>query len=72
MIGGQAVQGDYVILLDGQSVGRIHPVHSNNGSLPYSWASWVHPARHGLAQSCDEAAEAVGGAVKAAQNENAE
>ncbi|CAM3714938.1 hypothetical protein PHIN109289_05435 [Phaeobacter inhibens] len=60
VIGSVVGENDWVITWNGRSVGRISlDAFPYNGSKPWTWATWVHPAEHGRVDTMEEAREKV-------------
>lgn len=59
VIAGETRKGDRQVLLNGVSVGRVHPQNAFNGAGPWKWASSVFPNPHGHANTMGEALEFV-------------
>jgi hypothetical protein len=54
LIGGRFADGDFVIMRNGQEVGRVHPSPAT-GVDPYTWYTWTYPCTQGHARDLEDA-----------------
>ena len=64
VIGGQTEEDDWIILRNGQEVGRVHRATPIVGLQKMEWVTWTAPWDKGRADTLDQAIEAVRTAIR--------